>query len=103
MNLTFKADGVYAEPNLVFKSFKLWLSGYFVCRICGKEYNLYSFGFGEIICPICYQGDIHFVFLDNNYWLNRIIDRKFNQKSKPLLSFSEPAFQHPITPAPIIS
>jgi len=32
-----------------------------------------SFGYGEAICPNCYNGEKQFIFFDKNYVLNRII------------------------------
>jgi hypothetical protein len=40
-----------------------------------------SLGFGEIICPECYNAEEKFIFLDMSYWLNRIIVRNINRKN----------------------
>jgi hypothetical protein len=32
-----------------------------------------SFGYGEAICPNCYNGEEQFIFFDKNYVLNRIM------------------------------
>ena len=32
-------------------------------------------GYGEAICPDCYNGETPFIFYDNRYWLNRILTR----------------------------
>ncbi len=39
-----------------------------------------SFGFGEAICPDCYQGEHTFLFFDESYLLNRIITRLQNHE-----------------------
>jgi len=57
----------------MFEKFNRWLSGAFVCRKCKEKMNIMSFGFGETICPHCYDGEEHFIFLDKSYWLNRLL------------------------------
>lgn len=32
-----------------------------------------SIGYGDAICPQCYNGEEHFIFFDNSYWLNRLL------------------------------
>ena len=32
-----------------------------------------SFGYGEVICPRCYEGEREFIFLDNSFFLNRLL------------------------------
>ena len=59
---------------------KQWLNGSFTCIKCKKLFRTMSFGFGEAICPECYQGEHTFLFLDENYLLNRIITRLQNHK-----------------------
>jgi hypothetical protein len=59
----------------MFKNFRQWIGGNFTCRRCGKAYHSMSFGYGEIICPDCYQGENQFIFLDNSYWLNKFLSR----------------------------
>lgn len=51
------------------------------------------FGFGEAICPDCYEGEEKFLFFDNRYWLNRIMARVFNQRTPT---------SEPISPDPTI-
>jgi hypothetical protein len=34
-----------------------------------------SFGYGESICPDCYDGEQPFIFLDDSFWLNRVLAR----------------------------
>jgi hypothetical protein len=34
-----------------------------------------TFGYGEAICPDCYNGEKKFIFLDNSFILNRLILR----------------------------
>ena len=58
---------------MVFEKLFFWLKGKFVCRKCGKNLCAFFFGFGEAICPDCYDGEPEFIFLDTSYWLNRII------------------------------
>ena len=48
------------------------MKGDFACKKCGARYRLMSFGYGEVICPSCYEGEKKFVFLDRGFWLNRI-------------------------------
>ena len=38
-----------------------------------------SFGYGETICPNCYDGENNFIFLDKSYWLNRLLSRNIEQ------------------------
>ncbi len=72
-------------------SFRKWLRGQFTCKKCGEEYKGLFFGFGEIVCPDCYQEDQQFLFLDNSYWLNRFITRLYKQKlSEPAPHFHKP-------------
>jgi len=58
---------------MVFERFRLWLSGSFVCVRCGERFLVMSFGFGESICPGCYDGEVSFLFFDGSYWLNRLM------------------------------
>jgi hypothetical protein len=64
-----------SQPSNLYK----WLTGTFTCIKCGKEYQTMSFGYGEAICPDCYNGEPSFVFYDKSYWLNRIIAKIPNQ------------------------
>jgi len=57
-----------------------WMNGTFVCTKCGKEYHTMTFGFGEAICPDCYQGEKQFIIFDTSYWLNRITAHLLRQK-----------------------
>ena len=50
-----------------------WLQGTFICSKCGNNFGIMSFGYGEAICPNCYNGEKQFIFFDKNYVLNRII------------------------------
>ena len=59
----------------MFDNFNRWLSGNFVCIKCGGHVHLLTFGFGETICPGCYDGGSPLVRLDKSYILNRIIKR----------------------------
>ena len=43
--------------------------------MCGRQLYLMTFGYGEAICPNCYNGEQPFIFLDKSYWLNRIVAR----------------------------
>jgi len=63
------------------------MKGRFVCRKCGREFHSFSFGFGEAICPDCYEGEPEFNYLDTSYWLNRImihLTRKEMSKTKTI-------------------
>lgn len=57
---------------------KRWFNGSFTCIKCKKLFRTMSFGFGEAICPDCYQGEQPFLFFDESYLLNRIITRLQN-------------------------
>ena len=61
-----------------FSNLSKWLAGTFVCRRCGRDVNVMSFGFGECICPDCYGGENPFLFFDGRYWLNRLMVRLLN-------------------------
>ena len=34
-----------------------------------------SFGYGEAVCPECYNNEESFLMLDESYWLNRLLLR----------------------------
>ena len=55
-----------------------------------------SFGYGEAICPHCYTGEENFIFLDNGYWLNRLISKFIKQGTRPqkLEDFDEILLEH---------
>ena len=38
------------------------------------------FGYGEAICPDCYDGEQSFLSFDNSYWLNRITAHLLNHR-----------------------
>ena len=58
----------------MFERFRRWLKGEFVCVKCGRKwYAEGTLGFGEIICPECYDGEGEWFFPDRSYWLNRLI------------------------------
>ncbi len=57
-----------------------WLSGSFICKKCEREFHTMSFGYGEIICPDCYEGERRFISFDDGFWLNRIVAYKINQR-----------------------
>jgi hypothetical protein len=40
-----------------------------------------SFGYGETICPRCYDGEKRIIFLDDGYWLNRLLSRYFGRET----------------------
>ena len=46
------------------------------------------FGYGEAICPDCYDGEQPFLFFDNSYWLNRIMARLLNHRASRLKPYS---------------
>lgn len=33
------------------------------------------FGYGEVVCPDCYDNEQPFLLLDDSYWLNRLLMR----------------------------
>ena len=37
--------------------------------------NLLTFGYGNAICPQCFDGEEKIIFLDNGYLLNRLLSR----------------------------
>jgi hypothetical protein len=39
-----------------------------------------SFGYGTGICPSCYDNEENFLFLDKEYWLNRILIRLYKKE-----------------------
>lgn len=43
--------------------------------------HLMSFGYGETICPRCYDGEKQFIFLDDGYWLNRLLSTFFGRET----------------------
>jgi hypothetical protein len=45
--------------------------------------NLLSFGYGNAVCPQCFDGEDQIIFLDNTYWLNRLISRFIQPKPYP--------------------
>ena len=55
----------------MFEKLKKWLSGVFICRVCGRLFYTMHFGFGECICGNCYNDELPFIFPDRTYWLNR--------------------------------
>ena len=63
----------------MFERLHRWLSGSFNCVKCGKRMYMMTFGYGEAICPDCYNGEKKFIFLDNTFILNRIILRSANK------------------------
>ena len=72
---------LWAIPTAIHQ-LKKWLNGSFVCRKCGKHVYLMSFGYGETICPRCYEGEDEFIFPDMTLWLNRLLfshDKSFIQ------------------------
>jgi hypothetical protein len=62
--------------------FSRWLSGSFTCMKCGREFNTMTFGYGEAICPDCFQGEQQFLFYDQTYWLNRLTAKLINHKQE---------------------
>ena len=59
----------------LFRNLSRWLNGSFSCVRCGRELHIMSFGYGTAICPDCYNGEQHFLFFDDRFWLNRILMR----------------------------
>ena len=65
-------------------TFLQWINGTFNCEICGKTYHIGSFGTGSIICPQCYKGETKVIFLDETYWLNRLVRKLMETETKGL-------------------
>lgn len=59
----------------MFERFRRWLSGSFTCRSCGREVHAMTFGYGTTICLDCYEGEQPLLFLNEGYWLNRLLLR----------------------------
>ncbi len=66
----------------MFEKFNRWLSGSFDCIKCGKRMHLMSFGYGETICPHCYNGEEKFILMDKGYWLNRFLSTFMEQETR---------------------
>ena len=73
-------DIVLLHGGLLVSRLYKWLGGMFTCVKCHKEVHIMSFGYGEAICPDCYDGEHPFIFYDCSYLLNRIVTRLNNQK-----------------------
>lgn len=58
----------------MFERLKKWLRGEFTCVNCNKLFHLGTFGYGETICPDCYDAEIDFIFYDDNFILNRFME-----------------------------
>ena len=69
-----------------------WLKGHFTCERCGRVFFVNTFGFGTTICPDCYSGESIFIFLDDSYWLNRIL--RFRTPERGFRSTCAPAPQN---------
>jgi len=41
-----------------------------------------SFGYGETICPHCYDGEEKFILMDTGYWLNRFLSTFMEQETR---------------------
>jgi hypothetical protein len=65
-------------------TFLRWINGTFNCEICGETYHIGSFGTGSIICPRCYKGETEVIFLDETYWLNRLVKKLIKTEAKGL-------------------
>jgi len=68
----------------MFDNLKGWLNGEFICSKCGKRVFAFHFGFGETICPGCYDGESPLVRLDKSYILNRILINRTARKQPPI-------------------
>jgi len=66
----------------MFERFNRWLSGSFDCIKCGKHMHIMSFGYGETICPRCYDGEEKFILMDKSYWLNRFLSTFMEQETR---------------------
>ena len=45
--------------------------------------HLMSYGYGETICPRCYDGEEKFIKMDRSYWLNRFLAAFMESEAKP--------------------
>jgi hypothetical protein len=61
-----------------------WLNGSYTCKYCGRQFYVFSFGFGSAICPDCYKGESPFIFLNKEYWLNRLMLKYLARMKKSL-------------------
>lgn len=64
----------------MFECLRKFLKGDFVCTKCGNESSSMTFGYGEMICPDCYRGEQTFLFFDQSFVLNRVLDKMVNRK-----------------------
>ena len=48
---------------------------------CGKTFSIMSFGYGKAICPECYEGEQPFIFLDEDFYLNRVMKNLISKKA----------------------
>jgi len=76
-------------------TFLRWINGTFNCEICGETYHIGSFGTGSIICPQCYKGETEVIFLDETYWLNRLVKKLIKGEAKGLPRKREDLTLHP--------
>jgi len=54
--------------------FRKWLFGEIQCIKCKQYYYFHSsFGYGKCICPKCYASEKRFIFLDDEFILNRAL------------------------------
>ena len=44
--------------------------------------HIMSFGYGETICPRCYDGEEKFILMDKGYWLNRFLSTFMEQETR---------------------
>ena len=58
---------IYTGVPMLFEKLSSWLKGRFVCKKCGKVFHIMSLGFGEAICPECFDGEEEFIHFDENY------------------------------------
>ena len=44
--------------------------------------HIMSFGYGETICPRCYDGEEKLILMDKGYWLNRFLSTFMEQETR---------------------
>ncbi|MCW4041916.1 MAG: hypothetical protein NWE83_14340 [Candidatus Bathyarchaeota archaeon] len=44
--------------------------------------HIMSFGYGETICPHCYDGEEKLILMDKGYWLNRFLSTFMEQETQ---------------------
>lgn len=85
----------------MFENLNRWLNGVFICSKCDRELHTTYFGYGETICSNCYNGETSFIFLDNTFWLNKMLTRLFHTRALQLKNVVlEPNRADPVSSMP---